>query len=1468
MVEPSASASSLAIGQMVVISHGQYQGEKGAIMGQEGKQFMVQLLGNLNNNKKDDDDDDDGNPTELYLFPSQLKPMYLSDSPRPGTDKNNSSSPTTRKNNCGNSSNDNKEVKGNKKHLKPQETIALSLSPSNISTITAPTLPSIIDPTEIKKYRGGILEEGHGVRIVGGTYRGQRGMVVEFQRSKILVRLEHSNEEVLLMRKNLGPWERSTAYCVSKQRCQRSEHKQEKDDSGEGDNCDAYSYDACGRNPNQKQTVSTSMSETSQITSIDKTKSYDSSSASSSLRGLDYSQTEMDNDAVVAVEKVSSSSTTADSGENHTGGDNTKESIDSREESITSVQASSKSSSHECSEDGTFTETMNSTGSSLSRHISGRRGSFRRDSPRSRLSVQKADRRKRAVSEDDNGKETMRPSCNLTITTTGSTAPSRASYEYKRATPTITPLEAKARARTATASRSVFSRKKIETATSTISSSTFKKSGPNALKTRYTTSKPTTPRLSSPNTATPKVLDSLRGRSYTPRHRVQNSPKLSASTSMSTPKQPTADTFTFNTPPVKNPNSPSITSRPTSPPPKEFQRSLSPMMMRRRSKANIKASMLAQKKSASFNENNSSPGKRQTATISPRHPRDRSKLCALKEPRAGASSKEITKDEFADESPRLCERRMQNRSLLQYATHIRAKCREETANPKSTPSSTRKTTFGNQEPPSSTMELVAQTSSPIPKDMLKQEDAVPQVKSSKDPPEKESVKLSSHISKEPTGRKEPAELIEPPSSIDKDSVEQAMVSSNSSISTTKTAEDILGDYVPMKTFSAVQLAKEDPVGTNDLSPTKLSRQQQPAMKCVDGTDLSKSQAETLPDDDLRGMNVSTTVVGKKKQKPMEMLVPKFDETRKVQEDMKDEIISSSSHKSDERPFDEPKGKTFPIHKADELEDDEEEAIIARYNQIVQRRQKRQQEQANNSNGPNEDQGTADSRTISNEDEGSPHNKTHSCRTHASITCDDETRFACGRDRTQAATMHGHQDTLRRQSLPPVKIDKATLDHSNNDQLSLSKDSLLALPPPPAPPLRPTPPKMIHISIPRSPPTPSSPVVTELVYDSSVPAVKITQPNSAPITNLIHNSTSPFAKTSQSTASSVDSLAIKSLQQSIHMTLDSFSFFSVGSSTPKVSEKESSLQNFSFFPVGSPTSKKSKGQSPMQPSSPRESPAAMPRTTRLRTQVQSSPRTTQPYHTRNDTHFQQDRCDAAMVDSTESEDSTYKFIPAPPAPVTTNESIPSPPASVGSSSKGQRKNRSLFQKSFNLVTSGRAVSKREKFHPGRLSPPLCLKPSSANKVMSLSASPSQNMSSFAATAGIASSPLAVITKQCLMNDKKSDKSEASRRNRWKYKLQTSVQLADEQQQNLHGASWQQILLLPTKTLSQKDIVEHRSNKEEQHRHSCQLCSKSFVTRDVVRTLPCGHDFHTGCIDKQLFQDTDCPTCKRPAVMLEI
>lgn len=67
------------------------------------------------------------------------------------------------------------------------------------------------------------------------------------------------------------------------------------------------------------------------------------------------------------------------------------------------------------------------------------------------------------------------------------------------------------------------------------------------------------------------------------------------------------------------------------------------------------------------------------------------------------------------------------------------------------------------------------------------------------------------------------------------------------------------------------------------------------------------------------------------------------------------------------------------------------------------------------------------------------------------------------------------------------------------------------------------------------------------------------------------------------------------------------------------------------------------------------------------------------------------------------------------------------------------------------------------------------------------------------------------------------------------------------------------------LTKADIEQIPSYKfNANNRHSeqtmCVVCMCDFESRQLLRVLPCSHEFHTKCVDKWLKANRTCPICR--------
>lgn len=81
-------------------------------------------------------------------------------------------------------------------------------------------------------------------------------------------------------------------------------------------------------------------------------------------------------------------------------------------------------------------------------------------------------------------------------------------------------------------------------------------------------------------------------------------------------------------------------------------------------------------------------------------------------------------------------------------------------------------------------------------------------------------------------------------------------------------------------------------------------------------------------------------------------------------------------------------------------------------------------------------------------------------------------------------------------------------------------------------------------------------------------------------------------------------------------------------------------------------------------------------------------------------------------------------------------------------------------------------------------------------------------------------------------------------------------------NSIGATQEEIDRCPTRVLGQSD--ELLTYTREGRPHSCAVCLENYTEGELVRSLPCFHNFHRECIDPWLLEKALCPICKHNAV----
>lgn len=93
------------------------------------------------------------------------------------------------------------------------------------------------------------------------------------------------------------------------------------------------------------------------------------------------------------------------------------------------------------------------------------------------------------------------------------------------------------------------------------------------------------------------------------------------------------------------------------------------------------------------------------------------------------------------------------------------------------------------------------------------------------------------------------------------------------------------------------------------------------------------------------------------------------------------------------------------------------------------------------------------------------------------------------------------------------------------------------------------------------------------------------------------------------------------------------------------------------------------------------------------------------------------------------------------------------------------------------------------------------------------------------------------------------------------------------------SWMMVSSIPLdentdRTGESTTDIEYGTSKKSEH-DLCVICLEKFVHGDTLRVLPCGHSFHTSCVDHWLlgtYSDADCittgcPTCKKHATSID-
>ena len=67
--------------------------------------------------------------------------------------------------------------------------------------------------------------------------------------------------------------------------------------------------------------------------------------------------------------------------------------------------------------------------------------------------------------------------------------------------------------------------------------------------------------------------------------------------------------------------------------------------------------------------------------------------------------------------------------------------------------------------------------------------------------------------------------------------------------------------------------------------------------------------------------------------------------------------------------------------------------------------------------------------------------------------------------------------------------------------------------------------------------------------------------------------------------------------------------------------------------------------------------------------------------------------------------------------------------------------------------------------------------------------------------------------------------------------------------------------PDQTINALPTHQHVACKEENEEKECNICLDTFKNGECIKTLPCGHAYHDGCISKWLENVANCPICKK-------
>ncbi|XP_055310471.1 E3 ubiquitin-protein ligase goliath isoform X2 [Sitodiplosis mosellana] len=81
----------------------------------------------------------------------------------------------------------------------------------------------------------------------------------------------------------------------------------------------------------------------------------------------------------------------------------------------------------------------------------------------------------------------------------------------------------------------------------------------------------------------------------------------------------------------------------------------------------------------------------------------------------------------------------------------------------------------------------------------------------------------------------------------------------------------------------------------------------------------------------------------------------------------------------------------------------------------------------------------------------------------------------------------------------------------------------------------------------------------------------------------------------------------------------------------------------------------------------------------------------------------------------------------------------------------------------------------------------------------------------------------------------------------------LQTKDRKSRQLCTVAKRVIAKIPTKSIKSEETTDNDND-------CCAICIEPYKTTDVLRVLPCKHEFHKACIDPWLLEHRTCPMCK--------